>query len=368
MAVSVMGYLSWLIMSLVCVPGGYIADYYGRKKIMVVGTYLRGLVIFFVAVAPDWTTLILANSIRAAFWWHTVAEYAAIMDAMPEDDRATAWATFSTIVSVTNLPAPIIGGYLFDTYGVAALRWAWVATGIADLGAATVYWKCLKESLITPEKPPKGLGLTPLAKFRTLMVESFREAMGVLKWMPKDLKTLLGVMVIVSFGGSLTGAFWIVYALDTVGITATEWGLIGTVSTVLQFALSIPGGKLADKYGKMKLLYMDVLVGPLGILGFILSRNFPQMFLARILPSTVSILAGPVWSAIETDMMPKEKRGRLQAVLPFFFMPTSMVGSVLGGWLYGIQEVYPFYLNIAASVLFIPLFIKYVKEPKKPPE
>lgn len=364
-AVSLASYLPGLIRQLACIPGGYVADYYGRRKMIIIGTYLRSMSYCLIAFASDWATLVLAISLVGAFEWFVAAEFATLHDAMPKDKRATAWATFYTIHSIITLPSPVLGGYLLDTYGTAALRVAWFATGLADVVAGTLYLKRLEESLIAPEKAPKDLGPTPLAKFRTLMAESFNQTREVLKWMPKNLKTLIGIMAIQSLAGALTAPFLVVYALESVHITGTEWGWMGSAIIALQLALTIPGGNLADKYGKVRWLYADLLVAPIAVAAFILSSNFPQMLLARILPSALVILASSSWSAIRTDMMPKEKRGRLQAIIPLFHMPANMLGAVLGGYLYGLQEVYPFYVSIVLLSLFIPVFIKFFRAPDK---
>jgi len=74
--------ISHLIGQLTGVPGGYLCDTYGRRKIIVVGNSLAAIIRFFVALSTDWRSYFAVRLMLslASFW--TIAENVILIDSM----------------------------------------------------------------------------------------------------------------------------------------------------------------------------------------------------------------------------------------------------------------------------------------------
>jgi MFS family permease len=122
------GYTPWMIalyatamtltQAVAQIPLGRLADRFGYAKFMAISQFTACIVLGLMIVSKDLFIVIAANllfGLANAFWMP--AEQAWIAANVDSKQRAQAIASFSTFRGLVGLPAPIIGGILFDTYG-----------------------------------------------------------------------------------------------------------------------------------------------------------------------------------------------------------------------------------------------------------
>ena len=68
--------------------------------------------------------------------------------------------------------------------------------------------------------------------------------------------------------------FIALYALEVIGLSPAEWGLVSTVETVIILLLRVPGGWVADRYSRRRLLILAAACDMGYFLAFIYSRSF----------------------------------------------------------------------------------------------
>ncbi|MEQ6377245.1 MFS transporter [Bacillaceae bacterium S4-13-58] len=102
--------------------GGYCADRYGRKKMMVLSVMGQSIsfVLFAAANSPWWNsplaTFIAFSllSICGSFYWP--ASHAMVADVVDEKNRTQVFAVFYTAINIAVVVGPIIGGLVFFQY------------------------------------------------------------------------------------------------------------------------------------------------------------------------------------------------------------------------------------------------------------
>jgi len=98
-------------------PGGSLSDKIGRRKVIIAGWGIYGLVYLGFAGATDnlhiWI-LFLAYGLYHAFTEGT--EKALVADLVPSEHRGTAYGLFSFAIGVGALPASLLLGFLWKTY------------------------------------------------------------------------------------------------------------------------------------------------------------------------------------------------------------------------------------------------------------
>jgi MFS family permease len=122
------GYTPWMIalyttamtltQAVAQIPLGRLADRFGYGKFMAISQFTACIVLGLMIASKDLIVVMVANllfGVANAFWMP--AEQAWIAANVDPKQRAQAIGSFSTFRGLLGLPAPIIGGILFDVYG-----------------------------------------------------------------------------------------------------------------------------------------------------------------------------------------------------------------------------------------------------------
>ncbi|BDG35449.1 MDR family MFS transporter [Saccharococcus caldoxylosilyticus] len=129
--------------------GGYCADAFGRKRMMVLSAYGQGAAFFFFALASSpWFTSPLVGficftiaGICGSFYWP--ASQAMVADVVPEKDRSSVFAVFYTSINIAVVIGPMIGGIFYENYRFELL----LATAFSCLLLAMLLSKWLRETV-----------------------------------------------------------------------------------------------------------------------------------------------------------------------------------------------------------------------------
>ena len=110
-----------LIYTLVSYPASRLSDKIGRKKLLVIGYLFYGLVYFGFARNSSLGNMWLLFGLYGLYIGFTEGvEKALVADIAPSNLRATAIGLHATLVGIGLLPASIIAGMLWDTFGPQA--------------------------------------------------------------------------------------------------------------------------------------------------------------------------------------------------------------------------------------------------------
>jgi len=347
-----------LIRAVAGIPGGYLCDTYGRRKMIVVGNYLSAFIWILVALAPSWQFYLVAQFLLSVGTFWIVAEDTILADSMTVERRGLGFSLFWTVTQLAGLASPYIGGLVFQRYHADGLRWVLILIGAADCVKAVVYTRFLKETLVSPGRKD-SLGLRSI-------IDSFIETFKTLRWMPRALLGFCAMEVLFGFAWAMVGPFFTLYALDVISLTPVEWGLLSTIETGVNLCLRLPGGRLADRYSKRWLLLVLLAVQAPGFIFFIYSRSYLHLVLLWVAWAAVEALTEPAWDALRTDLTPKEQRGKVSSLLGIFGSSFGVFGSIAGGYLYDLDPALPFWVHVPLAILAIVVAFQVIHEPEKP--
>jgi MFS family permease len=355
LVLGLMGSLGAALLCIVSIPGAYIADRYGRKQIIVIMTYGVALSYLFYAFAPSWHYILVGIIIGNICFIYQPALQAIQADSIPPQRRGIGFAASHVIPSIATIPSPAIGGFLVENYGlVPGMRIAFGIVVIAMLSAAILRMLFLKETIDRPEKIKLG-GLKNVFK------ESIQSTVGAWKLMPRSLTFLTLALVISVFGEPMFHLFAALYVIDVVGVSAGDWGLVLTVSAAISLIAGIPLGKVVDIIGrKRSIILAYLLFTPASVL-FIFSTTFLQLLIAFSIFALGGMLMWPAFGALQADMIPRYKRGRIMGSIGILNLAATIPSSAIGGFLYETNPAAPFIMVIilgAISTLIIALLVK----------
>jgi DHA1 family multidrug resistance protein B-like MFS transporter len=134
--------------------GGYCADHFGRKKMMVISSYGQGVSFFIFAMANSvWLDSALIsfvcftlNGIFGSLYWP--ASLAMVADVVEEKDRNSVFAIFYTGINIAVVFGPIIGGIFFFQHRFELL----FMSGLTSFVLAFILQRLVKETAPTMQK------------------------------------------------------------------------------------------------------------------------------------------------------------------------------------------------------------------------
>jgi MFS family permease len=338
------------------IPGGVLADRYGRKRVIIAAAILGfGSPIIYL-FARDWIQLVPALLLASTSSLSRGAMNALIAESLPADKRGSGFAALSFVQKIPNVFTGIVGGMIMDSFGVI-LGVRIVLTGVIAVSVLSVivYWMFLEETLLPEARKDVKLELN---------LGSIRE----LGSMPRGAWVLTVVAGLSAFSIRMIFSFSVPYVINVMGLSKTEYGAISTFVSLISLFLTLPGGVLSDRIGRKQTVIISRVIASLSTLGIPLSWDVYSLGVFRVVGSMGSglggtfmrVRGGPVWKALVADMTPPEGRARIMSLMGTFVRIISTPGSYAGGYLYdNISPEAPFYLsfllNTVGTVLILVL-------------
>jgi DHA1 family multidrug resistance protein-like MFS transporter len=358
-SLGVIGAAEMVARGLVQIPGGYIADRYGRKWIIMTMTGLAGLSRIVYIFAPTWEWIVLGAAAMGFTGIYGPALEALIADSLPPERRGMGFGIVRLISSVSTTPSPLIAGLLYLRIGLMpTMR---LSYGLAALGffAAAALRTRLKETVEKPEK-------INLAEMAASYPVSLRESVGIWRVVPREAFTLFVSQVLTMFTIGMFLPVFTLFMVDDLGITEFQLSLIMASMFVTMIVFALPAGKLIDSVGK-KIPLLASYVFWAAAVPLFLWGDFWRLILAMTLVGVLQVLissAGAAWTA---DLVASEHRGRVSGSSGFFTMMAMSLGQLLGGWLYdNVSHTLPFTLQIVFMVPPFLVILLWTRERRNP--
>ena len=330
------------------IPGGILADRYGRKRVIIAAAILGFGSPMIYLFAGGWIQLVPALILASTASMSRGAMNALIAESLPTDKRGAGFAAISFVQKVPNVFTGIVGGMIMDYYGVIpGVRI--VLTGVIAVSALSVVIYCvfLEETLLPEARKDTKLELN---------LGGIRE----LGSMPRGVWVLTIVAGLSSFSVRMVFSFTVPFVINVIGLSKTEYGAIGTFVSLVSMFLTLPGGVLSDRIGRKQTVIISRVFASLSTIGVPLSWDVFSLGAFRVAGSIgfglggtfMRVQGGPVWKALVADMTPPEGRARIMGLMGTFVSIISTPGSYAGGYLYdNVSPEAPFYMSFLLNTL-----------------
>jgi len=352
--IALIGFWSNLISSFLTLLGGYIADAYGRKKIVVYLTWGIVAMRFFYAFAPSWEVVLAVSIAEACFRMYIPALSAILLDSLPPEKRAGGLLLAGSATILPGLFFPPVGGYLLDTMGLNGLRLCYIISGATGCLAAGLRMFMLKETHSVSEKP----------ELSTVLLEVWRDYIKGLKESPRVALILIETTAFFTIPSAMAFRLYgPLYATEVVGLTGSEWGIFISISNVVSLILSLTTFFILDKFPRKLLLLID---GTTRLsMNLVLVHPSPYSVLSATILSSIShSLVFSVRRALLADLVEKDLRGRLSAVDALSRTFSMSASNLLAGVIYSFSPLVSFEVSGIIALLDVLCVLFFIKEPK----
>lgn len=327
---------------------GDLSDEVGRKPLILVGMSLYTLLMVGYGLASDFLTLFLLRALQgigsASVW--PIGE-ALVVDTTPrEEDRGKnlGYYMFSMLAGLTLGPFLGFGIFsIFDELGFEVLssyRLTFLSVGIFGILATVMIIAFVKDprTLESQELSILYLYSSSIKAMLVKILQSPRILMKTLSasdgYRNRSIYTIYVVALVNGLGAALLLPIGALFLEDYYGIDAGGIALImGVIGALALFGAPL-GGHLSDKFGQKRTVWTTGILG--GAMMFLLGFEmgiFALIVLFTLRRFLFSILS-PSFRSLQSSLTPKEVRGKEFGVVQAANNLGSVIGPILGGYLY----------------------------------
>jgi predicted MFS family arabinose efflux permease len=141
--------------------------------------------------------------------------------------------------------------------------------------------------------------------------------------------------ILVRFCERIPFAWVVIYAMDHVGVSAFEVGLLVAIEMGVAMLFFVPSAALADRYGKEPFVIATFLFFTLFPLTLLFARNFRRLVIAFVVRG-LKEFGEPARKALIIQLSPQERRA--ETIGSYYLLRDVAVtaGSLVGSFLWSI--------------------------------
>jgi MFS family permease len=348
--------LSWFVMAFLQLAGGYWADKYGRKTLIVGASFARAFTFLVFAAAPTWHYVLVGEIVAGMLALSQPAFMAVVADSLPPEKRGLGYS-LSMWAGVTSILSPIVAGVLYLKYGlVIGMRIAYLMVSACWLISGIILLR-LRETL----KSESNFSLRNLVKEYP---KAFRECVNVWKFVPKTMFYLFIVFTPVTFFVRMCMPYYVLYASQVLEVGEFQWAMLQTFNSIIFYSLLLPVGKLEDTFGRKKPLILSSIFGALGTMLF-LHGNPTGLYFFAAFSAACNALVFTAYPSLQADLTPKEYRGKVMAFSNFVDCILGSGALLLGGFLYeAVSPITSFILLLTTMTLTAIATAIFINDPQ----
>jgi len=329
--------------TVVSLPLGWISDRVSLKKVVIFGLILSVIVPTAFALSTNWNQAmpaVMMNTITITLTGMFTVLFL-VTSVRESTDRATVMSMRTTLISIAGLIIPTISAIIVLNFGgisVEGIRPLFIISIIANiLILMYALWRLKEVSFLQKQDSVK--------KKRNIF-QDYKEIAKI----PTVLKWTLTKGVRSFFANSLL-SFYSLYYVEVKGADPIIIGAMATIGTLGSLIFLVPLGRIADKYGRKRAIYLTRPGNYLSTLIVIFAPSPQYLILAAFLGafSTIGFL---MEITMEHELVPGEQRGRLAGFNSFVWGVSGIPGPLLMGFLW--DRVNPAYLLLLPILTDIP--------------
>jgi MFS family permease len=327
---------------------GWFIDRIGPKKIYLAGITFMAICYLTYGLAKSWGVTIIA---MIAYWMgfstsiHSCATICG--NCLVNRDRATGMMVCETVTAgLLGMAGPIVATWLVSQLG-----------GVNPAGIRPLFFSGLIITIGTFVLVLTQLSNQKWTETYASRTNLFKEISQVFK-NGKHLKRWIVIAGVAQLPIGMVFPFSQVFAYKVKGANEFILGAMVTGAALSSILFAVPLGRLADRVGRKKALFVTIPLFLFSNLILILAPTPAFLVLAGILQGFYFIGA-PIAAAIERELVPAEHMGRWTGITRFFKMIFSGILALTAGIIwdkFGPQYIFITFISIELLVR-LPLLI-----------
>lgn len=343
--------ISYGILFILQIIGGWISDNIGRLRTIALSTGVGIIGLSGMILAPTWQWMLAAYAVLMIPYALVNPSFAAFLaENSSEEYRGRVYGFYDTIYHISGVIGPSLGGFLVGSRSFKTM--IMVAAGIYSVSAGFRIWMALT------------------------MDSSAQERQTDLSW--KSLKTSLGTMGAMLTGGGIVTwifltdgvrdiAFRMTNELEPLyleqigGLSVEQIGLLGSLFSVTMMIVPFLSGQVSDKTEERVPITLGFILTAGAMVIFLFSGGFLGFAITWVLFGVGTGLLSPAFQSLISKVVPKERLGVFSGVFQSSKGLIALPAPWLGAQLWErFTPRFPFILTAAIAFLAIlPGWLKF---------
>jgi MFS family permease len=276
--------------------------------------------------------------------WTSMASpglFAIVGDALPRERRAMGFTVQAILRRVPIAIAPTIGGFLIAAHGVRSGVRIGLVAAIALAALTLVVVARIRIPLVADQAPTN--------------------ARGVWQSFPRPLRWLLASDILIRTCEGLVDVFLVLYAINVVGISAPQFGVLVAVQMTTSILSYLPAARIADRTGRKPFVIATFIAFALFPIAVVLAHSFASLALAFVVGGLREI-GEPSRKALIVDLARPELRARSVGL---YYLVRSLAiapAAFVGGLLWKVAPSIPFLVAGIIGGIGVLVFARTVEE------
>lgn len=317
LAIGLYDALRTLLGAIYAYPGGVVVDRWGHRRAFLAFNVISIIGYAVVLLIPHWSG-VLAGMFLFLSWscFSLPATFSLVAASIDANRYAMGIGVQAIIKRIPIMIAPIFGGILIDRLGVIPGVRLGLLISILFSGITILVQRRIEEEPTQRDASSE----------RWNFWQTFRG-------FNEPVRQLLTSDILVRFCERLPYAWVVIFAMDYVGVTAKQVGILTTVEVLTAALCILPTSYLADKSRREPFVLLTFVMFALFPISLLMSRNFSMLVVAFFIRG-LKEFGDTSRKALIVSYAEPERRG--QTVGTYYLVRDVIVsvGALLGAWLW----------------------------------
>ena len=333
-------------------PGGVIVDHWGHRRAFIIFNVISIAGYSLVLLIPNWGGVIGGMFFFLSWSCFSLPATFSLVGAALEANRHSMGVGVQSVIKrLPIMVAPILGGILIDHFGIIpGVRIALLIS--IFLSALTILvQRQLRDDTdadvrIAPGTAPKS---EQWSFWRSL--REFNQPM----------RRLLLSDILIRFCERVPYAWIVIFAMDYIGMSAQQVGILTTVEMLAATLCIIPASHYADRYGREPFVIVTFIMFTLFPISLLMSRSFSALVIAFTIRG-LKEFGDTSRKALIIGYSDPERRGQM---IGAYYLVRDLVvssGAILGAYLWKLGPALNF---LGAAALGVAGTIFYIKTTRR---
>jgi MFS family permease len=340
--------LRTLLGAIYAYPGGVLSDQLGHRRAFLIFNIISIVGYAVVLAIPHWGAVIGGMFLFLSWTCFSLpATFSLVAETLAANRHAMGIGLQSVIKRLPIMVAPIVGGILIDQFGVVpGVRLGLIISIL--LSAAT---------LLVQRQLPSDPRPAVEKKERWNFWRSLRG-------FDPALRRLLLSDILIRFCERIPYAWVVIFAMDYLGMTGKQVGLLTTVEMVAATLCIIPASHFADRHGRERFVVVTFVMFTLFPLSLLVAKSFSALLIAFTIRGFKEF-GDTSRKALIVGYCDPERRGQLVGAYYLVRDLIVSVGAILGAYLWWISPEFNFLGAAAFGVAGSIYYFRTVRESRQ---